>query len=213
MTAPRWAGAAILLAIAIALAFDVDHAIARFAATASPGVLAAFRFVTWFGQGGVILVPSGLILVGALWLRPRLPSLAGPIRRLIAHAALLFATVAIAGLANDALKLLFSRARPRLWLHGDLSGFFFERLGSDYQSFPSGHTATSVAAAIVLAQLFPSWRLGFAAFALLIAFSRIVLDAHYLSDVIAGAAVGAAAATATLVLSRRRGWNGAPVSG
>ena len=206
MSAPRYAAIAIVLAIAIALAFNIDHPIARFAATAGPGTLAAFRFVTWFGQGGVVLVPSGLVVLAALWLRPRLPSLAGAIRRIIAGAGLLFVAVAFAGLTNDGLKLLFSRARPRLWLNGDQTGFFFERLGSYYQSFPSGHTATSVAAAIVLARLFPRWRLAFAAFALVIAFSRVVLDAHYLSDVIAGAAVGTLAATATLVWFRARGF-------
>ena len=206
MTVPRLAGIAVLIVIAIILAFGIDHTVARMAAAASPTVLTVFRFITWFGQGGVILVPSGLILLGALWLRPRLPSLAGPIRRTILQAGLLFAAVAAAGLVNDGLKLLFSRARPRLWLNGDQSGFFFERLGSDYQSFPSGHTATSVAAAIVLAGLFPRWRLAFAAFAIVIASSRILLDAHYLSDVIAGAAVGVVAATVTLAWFRGRGW-------
>jgi membrane-associated phospholipid phosphatase len=206
VTAPRWAAFVILFAIAAALAFDLDHMIARQTGTIGPEVLGIFQCITWFGQGAVTLVPSGLALALALWLRPRLPSLSDPLGRVIRSCALIFTTVAIAGLANDGLKLIFSRARPRLWLHGDLSGFFFDRLGSDYQSFPSGHTATSVAAAIVLAGLFPRWRIGFAIFALLIASSRVVLSAHYLSDVLAGAAVGAASAAAVTAWFRRRGW-------
>ena len=83
MSAPRWAAVAILAALAIALVFDIDHPLARFAAGAGPALLGLFRFISWFGQGGVVLVPSGLALLACLWLRPRLPSLAGPIRRLI----------------------------------------------------------------------------------------------------------------------------------
>jgi len=206
MIAYRWMVLATIVAIGAALGFDLDHDIARHAATVGPGTLALFRFITWFGQGAVTLVPSGLILLGALLLRPRLPSLAGPLAQAIRYCGLIFAAVATAGLVNDALKLIFARARPRLWLHGDISGFFFDRMGSDYQSFPSGHTATSVAAAMVLAQLFPRWRAAFAAFALLIAVSRVVLGAHYLSDVVAGAAVGAVSAAAIAAWFRSRGW-------
>jgi membrane-associated phospholipid phosphatase len=86
--------------------------------------------------------------------------------------------------------LLFGRARPRLWLRGEPGGFFHWHWSSDYQSFPSGHTATSVAAAVILGTLLPRWRRGFTAFAVLIAASRLVLDAHFLSDVLAGAMVG-----------------------
>jgi undecaprenyl-diphosphatase len=212
VTAPRWA-AFVILAVAIAVAlFDIDHALARFAASASPALLRVFRVITWFGQGGVVLVPSGIALLACLWLRPRLPSLADALGKIIRGAGLLFAAVAAAGITNDGLKLLFERARPRLWLHGDPTGFFSGHMGSDYQSFPSGHTATSVAAAIVLSQLFPRWRAEFALFALLIAFSRILLDAHYLSDVIAGAAVGTICATLAFAWFRRHGWIVAPTA-
>ena len=83
MNAPRWAATFILVGALAAALFDVDHALARFAASASPALLEIFAFITWFGQGGVVMVPSGLALLAFLWLRPRLPSLAGPLGRLI----------------------------------------------------------------------------------------------------------------------------------
>lgn len=57
-------------------------------------------------------------------------------------------------------------------------------------SFPSGHAATAFSIAWVLAlrwrRLFPLWFL----LAATVAFSRMYLNRHYLSDVLAGAALG-----------------------
>ncbi len=60
-------------------------------------------------------------------------------------------------------------------------------------SFPSGHTATSMA--LAAAVFWGDRRLGILAFlaAALIGFSRILVGVHYLSDVLAGALVGLAA--------------------
>ena len=58
-------------------------------------------------------------------------------------------------------------------------------------SFPSGHAVTAfIAATIILAYL--GWKWGLASYivAALIGISRIVLDVHYPSDVLAGAAIG-----------------------
>jgi undecaprenyl-diphosphatase len=71
-------------------------------------------------------------------------------------------------------------------------------------SFPSGHTATSFAAATILTvavpRLAPVWFL----LALAIGYSRIYVGVHYPLDVIGGAALGALVATALLLLARGR---------
>lgn len=191
---------------ALAIAFVLDQSIARLMAGFGPGVDRVFTVITWFGQGGVILYPTGVFLLVALAASRMVPKLASKLRPLIASTATIFAVVAAAGLVNDLLKIMFGRARPRLGLAGDPSGFEFFRYGAKFASFPSGHTATSVAAAVVFSALFPRWRRAFIAFAVLIAVSRMVLDAHYLSDIIAGAAVGVGVALAVLAEMRRRGW-------
>jgi membrane-associated phospholipid phosphatase len=58
-------------------------------------------------------------------------------------------------------------------------------------SFPSGHTAAAFATATVLHDEF-GWKVGIPAFAMAgwVATSRVQMDRHYLSDVIAGATVG-----------------------
>lgn len=206
MTAPRVLLTLILAAVVAAALFGLDHPLARWTAHGGEGLRDIFGVITWFGQGGVVLVPCGLFLLACLWLRPRLPSLAASLKRAVGGAALLFLAVASAGIVDDLLKLVFERARPKLWLNGDPAGFFSGHFGSNYQSFPSGHTATSVAAAVVLGQIFPRWRAEFAGFAVLIAVSRVMLDAHYVSDVAAGAAVGALIALFVLAWFRRCGW-------
>jgi undecaprenyl-diphosphatase len=175
---------------AILLAFTVDQPIARAMNGINPHILRVAAFVTWFGQGGVVLYPTGILVLIGTALRYLRPDLAGRLNGPIRAMAIIFIAVAAAGLADDALKIIFGRARPYLWLKGDMSGFGFFRYGAKFASFPSGHTTTSFAAALAFGAFSPRWKPLFLAAALAIATSRIMLDVHYLSDVIAGAALG-----------------------
>jgi undecaprenyl-diphosphatase len=68
----------------------------------------------------------------------------------------------------------------------------------DAYSFPSGHTLHAVAFSIVICYHYPSAAIILAPFTLIVCISRLVLGLHYPSDVVVGAAMGAA--TAALVL-------------
>jgi undecaprenyl-diphosphatase len=63
-------------------------------------------------------------------------------------------------------------------------------------SFPSGHAATSFACALVLARFAPRLTIPLFVLAALIAFSRVYVGVHYPFDVLAGALLGLAIATA-----------------
>ncbi len=94
---------------------------------------------------------------------------------------------AIAVTAARIIKVSAGRARPSVHAETGWNGL---RFTSKYHAFPSGHTASSTAFFAVL--VFASWRAGAALLAvpLLIAFSRMYVGAHYLSDVVGAALLG-----------------------
>jgi undecaprenyl-diphosphatase len=67
-------------------------------------------------------------------------------------------------------------------------------LPPDQFSFPSGHTITAFAVSVTLSRAYPELATGLLFCAVSIAASRILLGMHFLSDVLAGAAIGTAVA-------------------
>jgi membrane-associated phospholipid phosphatase len=94
---------------------------------------------------------------------------------------------ALAGTSAYALKVATGRVRPSVKIEK-----VWGKQGSrqNYQAFPSGHTAVSTGFFAVL--FFVGWRLGLLCLPipLFVAFSRVFLGAHYLSDVVAGMVLG-----------------------
>ncbi len=74
---------------------------------------------------------------------------------------------------------------------------------TDNYSFPSGHATAAFAAAAVLGALVPAQRDAFLETAMQIAFARTYGGVHYPSDIVAGASLGMAAATAAMVWRSR----------
>ena len=101
-------------------------------------------------------------------------------------------SVAVSGVSADMIKYIAGRARPTLYFSEHLYGFNSFHYEYEWISFPSGHAATAFSVAIVLTTLYPRWRVLFLISAALIAFSRILLTQHYISDVIAGSFLGIA---------------------
>ena len=99
---------------------------------------------------------------------------------------LVLAAVVGTGLFVIVLKTIVGRARPYM---GDI-GFFPFTFGSDYASWPSGHTTSAFAFAVAAGMAFPKLRWPLLIVAALTGFSRMVLGVHYLGDVIMGATVG-----------------------
>ncbi len=100
-----------------------------------------------------------------------------------------------AALAGTLLKELVGRARPI----ADLAGQLNAAIRHSSASFPSGHAAKSLALALPFALIVPAGsvfvrltKLALLLIASLVCYSRIVLGAHYVSDVLAGAAVALA---------------------
>jgi undecaprenyl-diphosphatase len=113
------------------------------------------------------------------------------------YPALRMAAVGLIGVAlYKYLKSRLVRERPYISLAGIVPG-----TGAlDRYSFPSGHTLHAVSFTTLAVRDFPELAWLLVPFAALIAASRVVLGLHYPSDVAAGALVGAALATLSMVL-------------
>jgi undecaprenyl-diphosphatase len=119
------------------------------------------------------------------------------------RAVTLVGAVGLAGALALAAKSLVARPRP---FADPAYHWWWANLGIPVESgwaFPSGHTTTAAAAALVLFLWFDkrwSW-VGFLAVAL-VGLSRCLLLAHYPSDVVAAVVLGTASAGLWVVVSR-----------
>ncbi|MEN3027295.1 MAG: phosphatase PAP2 family protein [Chlorobiota bacterium] len=103
----------------------------------------------------------------------------------------------VAGIVTATFKVTAGRARPEV--NAGALAFSPWSFDDRYQSFPSGHAAVGFATTTALvATLKPSLAIQVAAYGLagLTAISRLYRSRHWLSDVVAGASVGYAAARA-----------------
>lgn len=118
-----------------------------------------------------------------------------------------FVAVAGSGILADILKVIFWRARPRTLFDQGIEGFFyFSSSGS--LSFPSGHTAIAAAVAAALSLAYPRVTPLVVFLPLSVGAARLIVGAHYLSDVIAGMSIGVLFPLAIRAVLVRRGWWG-----
>jgi membrane-associated phospholipid phosphatase len=144
-----------------------------------------FDIITEFGRTELYLIPAFLCYM--FWgYRKR----SAPARKSL----YIFCTIAASGLTVDLIKVISGRFRPDMYRLNGLYGFDFFKLDSDFLSFPSGHAATVTSFAIALCLLFPRFRPLWLTYALLISASRIIVSAHYFSDVLVGSFIGASIA-------------------
>ena len=92
----------------------------------------------------------------------------------------------LVGATTQIIKHLVGRPRPN---HASLDeGFDFNFLTTEstFHSFPSGHSSTIIAIALIASLVLPSLKYFFYICGLIIAFSRVVVGAHFITDVVAG---------------------------
>ena len=102
-----------------------------------------------------------------------------------------FTTISFSGLLVLLFKNGIGRARPKFYEGYDI--WYSSPFGDAYTfaSFPSGHSTTAGAAAMIIVLLLPRYSLLAVLFALWVGVSRMMVGAHFPSDVVAGLALGA----------------------
>ena len=104
--------------------------------------------------------------------------------------------LSIIGLAVIVLAIKFTirRRRPE----GDWGGIY---RSTDPHSFPSGHAARAILIGLLAIGLGPGWlAILLCIWAPLVALARVAMGLHYLSDVVAGAVLGAIAGGIVLAI-------------
>jgi len=143
------------------------------------------------GSGSVVWLALGIV---SLWLRRA---------RTAGVWQMVLALVIVSVLGNGIIKPLVHRPRPEPTAHS--LALVPDRPAT--WSFPSGHAASSVAAAHALGRAWPAARIPLWVLAVSVALSRWYLGVHYVSDIIGGALLGLA--VACFVVGRTR-WTHVP---
>jgi len=152
------------------------------------------RETRWLAQYGQAI--SALVAAAIVWqLDPDLT------RRKQAIIDLLCASFG-AAIIGMLIKRTLGRVRPGREQAGKFLGPTW-RHANFRESFPSNHTASAVAMSAVLAHFYPSAAATFWSLAIACALLRYVLDAHWPSDVVGGAALGYVSAMLAVQWSTR----------
>ena len=98
-----------------------------------------------------------------------------------------FCYIIIAGIVTQIGKNIIGRPRPNYSNFESGLNFSFFTFDSSYHSFPSGHSSTIFMVCFIFCATLPRLKYFFYFFASIIAFSRVIVGAHFFSDILAGA--------------------------
>jgi len=195
---------------AIALSFLLDAPLESLVLQANGGHWSTSRAIALLSRYGDW---PELMLVGAAGFL-----LARKLRNVRWQRILLSAMIAstLAGMAVNASRLTTGRTRPRVaeqgWYGPRHDGKWLIGM-ADFNSFPSGHTATAMGFAGVILFAAPPWGVVALVCAGSVALARILLGAHHPSDVVSASVLALALAWFVWEFLGRRGRVDGPVRG
>ncbi|MEK1889159.1 MAG: phosphatase PAP2 family protein [Phyllobacterium sp.] len=193
-TEPAWTHgmtmASVLIVFVILMLHPYDEWLSR--TLSSHGYLRGARHLTDIGLSQWYLIPAfavAVCLIGIDW-RALARTRRIQFGLIYAQATFAFWAIALSGILTNIAKFMIGRARPKFIDTLGPNAFSPFVAGYDYASFPSGHSTTMGAVGAVLALWFPRWRVVIILATMFIAFTRILVRAHYPTDVVAGYSVG-----------------------
>ena len=147
-----------------------------------PWIAYTFTQINHLGTGMVYIIGASLIFLWAVFIAKN--------KRAAWISGYFLASLTLAGLVCNLLKIIAGRARPFEFFTHNLYGFYFWQYDNNFWSFPSGHATTI--AVLTTATYLLLRRFGALLFLLfiLVFAGRVISRAHYLSDVMGGAYLG-----------------------
>jgi undecaprenyl-diphosphatase len=172
----------------------VDRPVAEWVTSLGSWIIEAFEIITRLGCSSNWLVPIAVtvpITTAARYglHRGLLASIWGWITGV---SCFIFMAIVSSGLFCDLVKLLVGRSRPKLLYESSIYSFNAFSTEAVWHSFPSGHTVTIFALAAAIKCLVPRWQYYLYSIAGVVAASRVIVGAHFVSDVVAGSVIGIA---------------------
>ena len=193
-----WAG--LLFILLGALALTIDRRLAHFIYDhVSARTHKALDSITHYAKAGHWLAAAILALIAAAGLR-HYGVLADESTMLVNYSLAFIASLTMGSAVLHVIKLVLGRRRPRDDMEMGLYGFQPMAFNPDYNSFPSGHALTICCVAVIFTCVWPMWWPVWFAVAAMLAVTRALLTAHFLSDVLIGAGIGLIAAREVLQL-------------
>ncbi|HEU4550875.1 MAG TPA: phosphatase PAP2 family protein [Rhizomicrobium sp.] len=193
-----WAGLTFILLGIAALAIDrrLAHFIYDHVSAAAHKRLDS---ITHYAKAGHWLAAAVLaLIVAAIFHHFNLLNMEAEM--MISYSIAFIASLMVGSAVLHVIKLVLGRRRPRDDMEMGLYGFVPFAFNTDYNSFPSGHALTICCVAVIFTCVWPMmWPVWFAVAAVL-AVTRALLTAHFLSDVLIGAGIGLIAAREVLLL-------------
>jgi len=162
-----------------------DYSISKFFYNINSQTKSLFETLTHFGDSLYFFVPTILI-----WVVIKIIQNKNKIILTISDISLfILFNILFSGIAVQIFKHILGRPRPPLFHSNNLTTLDIFNFDTRWHSFPSGHTATIFAFIFCLIFLFPKIKNILITIAIVIASTRVIVGAHYVSDIFGGALV------------------------
>ncbi len=162
-----------------------DYSIASFFHSLNYQTKSLFGTLTHFGDSLYFFIPTILT-----WALVKIIKSKNQIINTISEISLfIFLNILLSGIVTQILKHVIGRPRPVLFNGFEQKFLSIISFDSKWHSFPSGHTATIFAFIFCMALLFPKIKNILITFAIIIASTRVIVGAHFISDIFGGALV------------------------
>jgi membrane-associated phospholipid phosphatase len=188
---------AVVAGVFLVMLLLIDGPAMRAAAHLPRIVIWSFDQITVFGLSGWFLWPLGILFLALAALpAERLTVISQRVlAAVMVRVGFLFLAIGATGLFVSVLKRIIGRGRPTVD-GAALDPFLFHPFiwRADFAGLPSGHATTAFSVLVAFGTLWPRARTALWIYALLMVASRVVVLAHFPSDVFVGAVTGTAGA-------------------